>query len=69
MSAVIEVTQNSVGHWTAKGQRQGVYAEITCATRQEAVLAITAALHALDGPLETRQQAVERHFGAFGDGQ
>ncbi|MBH3377227.1 hypothetical protein [Pseudomonas asiatica] len=48
MSAVIEITQNKDGSWTARGSRQGIYAEITCATRHQAVVAIDKALHAFD---------------------
>ncbi|MHA7116338.1 hypothetical protein ACX0KM_19605 [Pseudomonas promysalinigenes] len=46
MSAVIEVTQNKNGSWTARGSRPGIYAETTCATRQQAVVALDKALHA-----------------------
>ncbi|MCE0753942.1 MULTISPECIES: hypothetical protein [Pseudomonadaceae] len=48
MSAVIEVTQNKDGSWTAKGSRPGIYAETTCATRHQAVVALDKALHAFD---------------------
>lgn len=48
MSAVIEVTQNKNGSWTARGSRPGIYAECTCATRHQAVVALDKALHAFD---------------------
>lgn len=48
MSAVIEVTQNKDGSWTARGSRPGIYAETTCATRHQAVVALDKALHAFD---------------------
>lgn len=48
MSACIEVTQNANGTWTAKGSYGGVYAEVTCTNRHNAVIAVTKALHAFD---------------------
>jgi len=41
MSAVIEVTQNPSGSWTARGQYNGVFAEVTSADRQKAATAIS----------------------------
>lgn len=48
MSAVIKLVQNKSGSWTARGQYGGVYAEVTCATRLQAVAALDKALHAFD---------------------
>lgn len=48
MSAVVELVQNKSGSWTARGQYGGVYAEVTCATRYQAVAALDKALHAFD---------------------
>lgn len=48
MSAVIEVRQNQSGSWTARGQYGGVYAEVTCATRHQAVVALDNALHTFE---------------------
>ncbi|MCI3945491.1 hypothetical protein K0038_02533 [Pseudomonas syringae] len=43
MSAVIEVTRNADGTWTARGSYGGVYAEATRETRHEAVVQINKA--------------------------
>ena len=48
MSAVVGVVQNKSGSWTARGQYGGVYAEVTCKTRFQAVAALDKALHAFD---------------------
>lgn len=48
MSAVVEVIQNKSGSWTARGQYGGVYAEVTCSTRHQAVVALDKALHTFD---------------------
>ncbi len=48
MSAVIEVKQNESGSWTARGQYGGVYGEVTCTTRHEAVAALNNALHTFE---------------------
>ncbi len=48
MSAAVEVVQNKSGSWTARGQYGGIYAEVTCATRFQAVAALDKALHAFD---------------------
>lgn len=48
MSAVVEVIQNKSGNWTARGQHGGVYAEVTCSTRFQAVAALDKALQAFD---------------------
>lgn len=44
MSAVIEVTQNKDSSWTARDSYGGVYAELTCATRYQAVSRLDRAL-------------------------
>lgn len=48
MSAVIQVVQNAGGSWTARGQYGGIYAEMTCATRYQAVAALDNALHSFE---------------------
>ncbi|WP_286953524.1 MULTISPECIES: hypothetical protein [unclassified Pseudomonas] len=48
MSAVIQVTPNNDGSWTAKGSFGGVYAETTCADQRRAVCALDRALHPIN---------------------
>lgn len=53
MSEVVEVVQNKSGSWTARGQYGGVYAEVTCATRFQAVAALDKAFHAFDSKVKS----------------